>query len=416
MVWCVKRTAKESRERDGRMAKSEPSMELNVEQVRNFRLHAHHLDTFYAKADVLAAVGACGMQNTPPGAWEAALFNRVPACKAADRDRLLLEERSLVQAWSFRGTPVVFPAADSAAFLSALAAEGEEPWIYTRGIGLALDFLGVGFGELLVLLEQVMPQLDGRTVTGKTSLDQTLAAWMEPLLPAQKRSLWNELSMYGSPDKQTVGGAAVSFLLRPCSFKGLVVFGAREGASPTFTSYRTWLGRLLAPDADASRKLVRKFVHCYGPTTADRLAAWLGCSGAQARRLWKTAADEMEPVTFLGKKAYVLSADRERLLAPQPLERELLLLAAHDPYLDQRDRVVLQSDKALQRRIWRTVANPGAIVHCGEVVGTWTGTKKGAGLEVEANWWSDAVDGRQVRALAEQHAAFRGLELTAFEG
>ena len=70
-------------------------MELNVEQVRNFRLHAHHLDTFYAKADVLAAVGACGMQNTPPGAWEAALFNRVPACKAADRDRLLLEERSL---------------------------------------------------------------------------------------------------------------------------------------------------------------------------------------------------------------------------------------------------------------------------------------------------------------------------------
>ena len=40
------------------MAKSEPSMELNVEQVRNFRLHAHHLDTFYAKADVLAAVGA----------------------------------------------------------------------------------------------------------------------------------------------------------------------------------------------------------------------------------------------------------------------------------------------------------------------------------------------------------------------
>ena len=113
------------------MAKSEPSTELNVEQVRNFRLHAHHLDTFYDKADVLAVVGACGMQNTPPGAWEAALFNRVPACKAADRDRLLLEERSLVQAWSFRGTPVVFPTADSAAFLSALAAEGGEPWIYT---------------------------------------------------------------------------------------------------------------------------------------------------------------------------------------------------------------------------------------------------------------------------------------------
>ena len=211
-------------------------LELDARQVRNFRLQAHHLDAFYGRDDALAAVGACGMQNSPPGAWEAALFNRVPACGAADRDRMLLEERTLLQAWSFRGAPMVFPTADGAAFLSALAAEGDEPWIYTRGIGLALDFLGVGFDELLALLEQVMPRLDGRAVVGKAALDQTLAAWMEPLLPARKRSLWNEPSMYGSPDKQTVGGAAVSFLLRPCSFKGLVVFGARDPKAGCFGS------------------------------------------------------------------------------------------------------------------------------------------------------------------------------------
>lgn len=390
-------------------------LELDARQVRNFRLQAHHLDAFYGRDDALAAVGACGMQNSPPGAWEAALFNRVPSCGAADRDRMLLEERTLLQAWSFRGAPMVFPTADSAAFLSALAAEGDEPWIYTRGIGLALDFLDAGFDELLALLEQVMPKLDGRTVVGKAALDQTLAAWMEPLLPARKRSLWNEPSPYGSPDKQTVGGAAVSFLLRPCSFKGLVVFGAREGTSPAFSSFRTWLGRPLEPDPEAARKLVRKFLHCYGPTAPGGLAAWLGCSGAQARRLWRAASDEMEPVRFLGKKAYVLSADRERLMASEPPQRELLLLAAHDPYLDQRDRAVLQPDKALQRRIWRTVANPGAIVRRGEVAGTWTAKKKGAGLEVRADWWDNAVAEQQVRALAEQHAAFRGLELAGFE-
>lgn len=390
-------------------------LELDAQQVRNFRLQAHHLDAFYGRDDALEAVGACGMQNSPPGAWEAALFNRVPSCGAADRDRMLLEERTLLQAWSFRGAPVVFPTADSAAFLSALAAEGDEPWIYTRGIGLALDFLDAGFDELLALLEQVMPRLDGRTVVGKAALDQTLAAWMEPLLPARKRPLWNEPSPYGSPDKQTVGGAAVSFLLRPCSFKGLVVFGAREGTSPAFSSFRTWLGRPLEPDPDAARKLVRKFLHCYGPTAPGGLAAWLGCSGAQARRLWRAASDEMEPVRFLGKKAYVLSADRERLIASEPPQRELLLLAAHDPYLDQRDRAVLQPDKELQRRIWRTVANPGAIVCRGEVAGTWTAKKKGAGLEVRADWWDNAVGEQQVRALAEQHAAFRGLELAGFE-
>lgn len=160
---------------------------------------------------------------------------------------------------------------------------------------------------------------------------------------------------------------------------------------------------------------MRKFLHCYGPTAPGGLAAWLGCSGAQARRLWRAASDEMEPVRFLGKKAYVLSADRERLMASEPPQRELLLLAAHDPYLDQRDRAVLQPDKALQRRIWRTVANPGAIVRRGEVAGTWTAKKKGAGLEVRADWWDNAVGEQQVRALAEQYAAFRGLELAGFE-
>lgn len=385
-------------------------LELDAQQVRNFRLQAHHLDAFYGRDDALEAVGACGMQNSPPGAWEAALFNRVPSCGAADRDRMLLEERTLLQAWSFRGAPVVFPTADSAAFLSALAAEGDEPWIYTRGIGLALDFLSAGFDELLALLEQVIPRLDGRTVVGKAALDQTLAAWMEPLLPARKRSLWNEPSLYGSPDKQTVGGAAVSFLLRPCSFMGLVVFGERAGATPTFTSYRRWTGGALQPDADAAARLVRKFVHCYGPTRPDALAAWTGCSGAQARRMWKGIADELEPVEFGGKKAWALAADLDALASVAPPEREVLLLAGHDPYLDQRDRATLQVDVSLQRRIWKTVANPGVVVRNGEAVGTWTAKKKGAGLSVSLATWV-ACSEQKLRDLAEAYAAFRGLKL-----
>lgn len=389
--------------------------EPGVERVRNFRLQAHHLDAWYGEADALAVAGACGMQNTPPGAWEAALRNRVPLLGAKDMERLLYKERSLVQAWSFRGAPVVFPAADAAAFLSALVPQGDEPWIYTKGIGLALDALDIGFDEVLALLERVMPKLDGEVIVGKTALDQTLADWIEPLLLASKRGPWRAPSMYGSPDKQTVGGAAVSFLLRPCSFEGLVAFGERDGASPTFTSLRAWLGRPPEFDADAPKKLVRKFLHCYGPSTPDRLASWLGCSGKQARRLWSAAADEMKPVTHEGKRAYVLAADKERLLSPEPLERELLLLSAHDPYLDQRDRAVLQADKARQRRIWRTVANPGAVVRRGEVVGTWTGKKKGGGLEVAASLWTDDVDARKLRDLAEEHAAFRDLELAGFE-
>ena len=384
--------------------------DVSVEQVRNFRLRAHRLDRAYGMDDVIAAAGACGMQNTPPGAWEAALFNRVPTCGLRDMERLLDEDRVLVQAWSMRGAPVVFPTSASAAFLGALVPQGDEPWIYTKGIGLALDALGMAFEELLDLLVQVMPKLDDVVIASKVTLDQTLADWVEPLLPAGKRAAWREPSMYGSSDKQTVGGAAVSFLLRPCAFLGLIVFGARDGASPTFTSYRRWTGRAMRPVDDAAAQLVRMFLRCYGPTRPDALAAWLGCSGAQARRLWASVEGELAPVTFGGKRAWVLAEDVERLAMPEPLERDVLLLAGHDPYLDQRDRATLQANPILQRKIWRTVANPGAVVRRGEAVGTWTPRKKGAGMTVACELW-DACPEKTLRDLAERYAAFRGQKL-----
>lgn len=119
----------------------------------------------------------------------------------------MYKDKILLQAWSFRGTPVVFPEAESDVFLAGLLAQGEEPWIYTCGIGLALDFLQMSFGELFEILMQVIHRLDGKRIVSKTALDETIAAWMTPLLPAGRQELWNAPSMYGNPDKQTVGWA-----------------------------------------------------------------------------------------------------------------------------------------------------------------------------------------------------------------
>jgi len=221
--------------------------------------------------------------------------------------------------------------------------------------------------------------------------------------------------MYGQPDWQRVGGAAVSFLLRPCALLGLVVFGERRDGSPTFTSFKTWMGHPLVPRPDAAQRLVRKFVRAYGPTTPRALAAWLGCFPAQAQRLWGSIRDELEPVITNGKKAYILSADREILSGPPSPQRTWLWLGPHDPYLDQRDRDILLPDKALQRKVWQTVANPGVILHEGSIVGTWTATKKAGGLSVRAALWQEVPGARHaVRVLAEEYAAFRGLEMVAF--
>lgn len=390
-------------------------IELSLEQIRNFRLYTHHLDRTFAKTDIEKLVGACGMQNTPPGAWETALYNRVPGCSLSEMDDLLYTEKSLLQAWSLRGIPVVFPISQSHIFLSALIAEEEEPWIYTSGISLALDFLQMDFNDLFRILQQVIPQLDDCTIMSKTSLDQTLADWMLPLIPENKRVLWSQPSMYGSPDKQTVGGAVVSFLLRPCAWKGLVVFGERQGTSPMFTSYKNWTGRSLIPEKDACKELVRKYLHCYGPANVNHFVNWLGCSGKQGRRMWNTVSEEMEPVSALGKKAYILSSDRERLLQPDSTERELLLLGGHDPFLDQRDREVLQPDKTLHKQIWKLVTNPGAVLYRGEIIGIWNAKKKKNGMEITITLWKSIPDRPCLHALAEAYAAFRQIRLLGVE-
>ena len=411
-----------------RFGMEEKMNEPSMAQIRAFRLRAHHLDRTYAYEDIPEAVGACGMQNTPPGAWENALYHRIPSCSLVQMERLLYGSpadsetgKALLQAWSLRGAPFVFPASESGTFLSALIPQEDEPWIYTRGITLALDYLGMEMSPLFELLKQVISGLDRNVIVGKNPLDQTLAQWMLPFLPEEKQRLWMQPSMYGEPDRQTVGGAVVSFLLRPCAFCGLVVFGRRLPEGPSFTSFQNWLGTSLsleeAARREAQKALVRKYLHCYGPAVPAMFADWLGCSKEQARRLWTAVSEEMEEVQVCGKKAWILTADHGSLFSEPDFSRPLLLLNGYDPYLDQRDRAVLQPEKTLQRKLWRTVANPGTVIFQGKAVGIWTSRKKGNGLDVEVTLWpgweeklpDEAVLFREISGIVEEWNAFRGL-------
>ena len=93
----------------------------------------------------------------------------------------------------------------------------------------------------------------------------------------------------------------------------------------------------------------------------------------------------------------------------------MLLLAGHDPYLDQRDRLILQPDKSLHRKIWQLVANPGAIIYRGEIVGIWNSRKKGKGMDIKAALWDTRVRRQDILALAEEYAAFRQQAVAGIE-
>lgn len=385
-------------------------MNISFAQIRNYRLHAHHLDQKLPADAILCAAGACGLQNSPPGTWETALLNRLEGCSLPMLHNALYHDKTLLQAWSFRGAPFVFPTVESDIFLSPLiASAGEQPWIYTRGITGALEFLAMSFDDLLFRTKEAARYLDCHTVGSKELLDRTLADIIMRDLPEEKRPLWCAPSIYGNPDKQTMGGAAVSFLLRPCSFSSLVVFGIRDGGSPTFTSYKNWIDHIPPKTPDADKVLARKFLHCYGPSTESSFMDFLGCSRQQAKRLWGAIAEETEPVSIGKQTRYILSEDLETLLSADEQEDKLLLLGAHDPYLDIKDRAVLLENPTLQKKIWKTVANPGVILKGGRIVGMWkTKTWKNQ-FDISMELFEDLQERerRILGTLTEEYARFR---------
>lgn len=388
-------------------------MNIHLSQIRSYRLHAHHLDQKLPADAILDAAGACGLQNSPPGAWETALFHRLEGCSLQQLHDALYQDKTLLQAWSFRGAPVVFPTVQSDIFLTPLIAQdGEMPWVYTRGITGALDFLQMTFEELLLHTQKAAGYLDSHTIQSKEALDRTLADLILPDLPTEKQPLWCAPSMYGNPDRQTVGGATVSFLLRPCSFSSMVVFGKRDGISPSFTSYKNWIGHMPPKIPDADKALVRKFLHCYGPATESSFLDWLGCSRQQAKRLWSTIAKEIEPVSVGKQTCYILSEDLGNLLSAEDREDrpgKLILLGAHDPYLDIKDRSVLLEHPTLQKKVWKTVANPGAILKEGRIVGIWKCKTLKNQLEIAMELFEDLQEKerKMLETFAEEYAGFR---------
>ena len=135
------------------------------------------------------------MQNSPPGAWELSVFSRMPDITLSALDEALTESRTLIQAWSLRGAPCIFPVQDCDVFLTALIPENE-PWIYTRGIALVLEHLHMSMDELLPLVKNTALILDENEIAGKPSLDHILAEEAAKSLDSVKRELWYSPSFF----------------------------------------------------------------------------------------------------------------------------------------------------------------------------------------------------------------------------
>lgn len=157
---------------------------IDREKALAFRLSGHNLARRLPPGALLDAAGACGVQNSPPGSAPLALHARVEGLTPEDVDRALSEEKTLLQAWSLRQSPHLFPTRDAAVFTAGLLPEEEEEWRFVlAGFVPILEKVGMGAAEAVGLAEEALRDaLDGRELT-KREMGTELAKRLPEELP-----------------------------------------------------------------------------------------------------------------------------------------------------------------------------------------------------------------------------------------
>jgi hypothetical protein len=160
-------------------------------------------------------------------------------------------------------------------------------------------------------------------------------------------------------------------------------------------------------------ELVRRYLHCYSPSTAADLSAWAGISPHQGGAAWELVADEIEPVEGAGRRSFILRSDSWRF-ASASQEVETRLLPPHDPLLQLRDRDALVPDRRWHPLVWRSTGNPGVVVIDGDAVGTWRPRKKGGALCLTIESFRE-LGPSEVRGIEEEAEGMAALRKATLE-
>lgn len=382
--------------------------EVTRRDVIAFRLASHHLGERLPEGGLLEAAHGCGVQNSPPGSALLALHARVRGITQAQLATALDADKTLLQTWSLRGAPFAFPTADASVFTAGVMPpteagqrhliRGVEPALDAVGMSLreAVDRCGAGIGDVL----------SGRRLA-IDELGLQLAARIARRLPDEQRRRWESPGPYAAG--QPWGEAIVHFCLRILTLRGVVCFAPRAGNKAPFVLVEEWLGHPIA-DADsvaARTELLRRYLHCYGPSTRAHFAAWLGVNVGDVGPWWDPIADELTPVVFRGK-VWVHTDDLD-VLRSRPTPRGVRLLPPRDPYTQLRDRDTIV-DRHNHGEVWKTAGDPGTLLIDGEIAGVWRPRKTGAKVTVGVRAFDALPDRTQalVRDEAEQLALLRG--------
>jgi hypothetical protein len=153
--------------------------------------------------------------------------------------------------------------------------------------------------------------------------------------------------------------------------------------------------------ADARRELARRYLHVYGPSTAEPFARWAGISRRSAAGAFDSLADSLLPVRSPLGDEWLLSADEQEIRATDSAAAPARLLPSGDAFflLHGVDRELLLPREDQRQQLWPSRVWPGALLVEGEIRGTWRRAQHTVRIEA----WGRLS--RQAREAVEAEAA-----------
>ncbi len=167
--------------------------------------------------------------------------------------------------------------------------------------------------------------------------------------------------------------------------------GNDMGVNPNSLRYAAPTGRVLirwegarrplawmvpAPEIDpfeARLEAARRFLHVFGPSTAESFADWLGIGGREAQRAFDALAPELTVVATPVGDRHILAADEMLLRAAAQPATTVRLLPSGDAYylMWGADRELMVPDVRRRAELWTSRVWPGTLLIGPEIAGVW---------------------------------------------
>ena len=150
---------------------------------------------------------------------------------------------------------------------------------------------------------------------------------------------------------------------------------------------------------EARLELARRYLHVFGPATAESFAKWAGVGRPEARGAFEALGGSLLPVRTPIGDCWILASDEPAFRAPAGPPAPARLLPSGDAYflLWGADRELLVPEPERREALWTSRVWPGAVLLGGEVVGTW----RRGGHEVTIQAWRRLTPDERVAVGSE---------------